>query len=69
MAKMQTRTRQTFIQRSRSKGPEEKAIYHAVIGAGKRRVVRDFFDLSAADADVIADRLQQSLDRRVTHSA
>lgn len=67
MAKI--KARQTFIQRSRSKGPEEKAIHHAVIGAGKRRVVRDFFDLSAVDADVIADRLQQSLDRRVTRSA
>lgn len=69
MAKIQTRQRQTFIQRSRSRGPQEKAIYHAVAGAGKRRVIRDFFDVSAADADAIAVRLQQSLDRRVARTA
>lgn len=52
---------QTLIQRSRSKTPVEKAVYHNVAGAGKSRVKRAYFDLDASDTEA----LRQELDRRV----
>lgn len=39
----------TFIQRSRSISAADKAFWHNESGAGKRRVKREFFDLSDAD--------------------
>lgn len=59
------KSRGTFIQQSRAVPPAQKALYHAELGAGKSRVVRNFFDLSPADAEAIAERLQASLDRRL----
>ena len=58
-------SRGTFIQQSRAVAPEQKALYHAELGAGTSRVVRNFFDLSAADAEAIAERLQAGLDKRL----
>lgn len=58
-------SRGTAIQRSNDIGAEQKALYHAELGAGKSRVVRNFFDLSPADVEAIAERLQASLDRRL----
>lgn len=59
----------TFIQRSRSLGAAEKAAYHQIAGAGKRHVKRPFFELTQDDADAIADRVGQALDRSLKHSA
>lgn len=55
----------TFIQRSRAESPEQKALYHHVLGAGKARVKREFFDISQAELDAIVARLDQALGRRL----
>lgn len=55
--------KRTFIQRSREKGAAEKATYHQVSGAGKRKVKRPFFGLSDRDEDVIVDQIGKHLDR------
>jgi hypothetical protein len=60
--------RMTFIQESRLVLPEQKALYHHVLGAGKSRVTREFFDISRADLDEIVKRLDQSLARRIAAS-
>jgi hypothetical protein len=39
----------TFIQRSRSIGAADKAFWHNESGAGRKRVIREFFGLDAAD--------------------
>jgi len=57
--------RQTFIQRSRAKPAAEKAAYHQLSGAGKRRVKREFFGLTSRDEDYLVDRFSQALDRLV----
>lgn len=51
----------TFIQRSREKSPEEKALYHQVAGAGKSRVKREFFDLSDSDVSEIVARMETAI--------
>jgi len=56
---------QTFIQRSRSKSPSEKASYHQIVGAGTSHVKREFFGLTAADEELILDRVAVHLDRAV----
>jgi len=56
---------QTFIQRSRSKAPSEKAAYHQIVGAGKSRVKREFFGLTTADEDLIIERFAVHLERAV----
>lgn len=55
----------TLIQRSRAVSPEQKAIYHAVAGAGKRRVIRDFFDMHPQDEGDIVRLLGSRLDERL----
>jgi uncharacterized protein HemX len=57
--------RGTFIQRSRSVSPEQKALYHQVLGAGKSRVKREFFDISQADLMALAARLQQLMGDKI----
>lgn len=47
----------TLIQRSREKRPSEKAWFHQVSGAGKSRVKRPFFELSADDERAIEDEV------------
>jgi hypothetical protein len=53
----------TFIQRSRAKGAAEKAAYHQVVGAGKSRIRRPFFALTARDEAVLVALVEQQLDR------
>jgi hypothetical protein len=53
--------RKTLIQRSREKSPSEKA-GHAVYGAGKSLVVRDFFGLSAREEQDIERELGARID-------
>lgn len=58
----------TFIQRSREKSPAEKATFHALSGAGRSGVIRDFFGLTEAEEAAIEKeldlRLQVNLDRQ-----
>lgn len=48
---------QTFIQRSRSVGAEEKAGYHQIQGAGKSKVKRKFLGLTDADKAELTARV------------
>lgn len=57
--------KQTFVQRSRGESPQQKAIYHAEVGAGKARVRRDFFQLGAADKDAVTRLLQSRITTRL----
>jgi hypothetical protein len=50
--------RRTLIQKSRSISPQQKAIWHTVAGAGKSKVKRNFFDVSASDLVEIAAFLE-----------
>jgi hypothetical protein len=54
-----------MIQASRAVSPQEKATYHAVTGAGKARVVRDFFGLGPGDADAVTRLLQTRMTARL----
>jgi hypothetical protein len=56
----------TLTQRSRSVSPQQKAIYHAVTGAGKARTIRDFFDLGPDDPEAIRRLLQSRVTERMT---
>ena len=69
MATPAKRPRQTFIQASRSASAHSKASWHAVEGAGKRRVVRDFFQLSEQDMTTLTAYLQGRLDQRIARQA
>lgn len=57
--------RQTLIQRSRAVSPQQKAIYHAEVGAGKARIKRDFFNLGPGDAEAITRLLQSRITTRM----
>ena len=59
------RPKQTFIQRSRSKGAEEKAIYHNIAGAGKGRVLRKFFELNDDDVNAIIDIVEAGIQKAI----
>ena len=52
----------TILQRSREKRPSEKAYFHDVSGAGKSRVLREFFSLSAEDEAAIERELGVAVD-------
>jgi phage gpG-like protein len=49
----------TFIQRSRSVGANDKALYHQEAG----RVLRPFFELSGEDEEAIAAAVERHLDQ------
>lgn len=51
----------TLIQQSRSVPDEQKALYHQVLGAGRRRVKREFLGLNEADKAAITERLGVSV--------
>jgi hypothetical protein len=53
-----------MIQRSRQKSDEEKALYHQHLGAGKRRVRRQFLGLTDAEKVEITALLQKGMERR-----
>lgn len=52
----------TLNQRSRSKRPSEKAVYHHVTGAGKRRVLRPFFGIAPSDERPLVAEIERRLD-------
>ena len=65
---MATRTRgtsDTFIQRSSSVRAIQKAIYHDVEGAGRSRVLRPFFRLTARAEAWIAREIETRIDQRL----
>lgn len=55
----------TLIQKSRSIAPGQKALWHHVLGAGKSRIKREFFDLNAEDLDVLAVELGRRMEQRL----
>lgn len=55
--------RATFIQNSRSKSAEEKALIHNELGAGRRHVIREFFGLNPEDEAAIVARIEVGLDQ------
>ena len=61
-------SRGTFIQRSRSVGANDKAFFHNEVGAGKSQVIREFFDLSEADADQIETAVDAYLEKMLQHA-
>jgi hypothetical protein len=54
-----------MIQRSRAVSPQDKAVFHAVTGAGKARTVRNFFDLGPGDEAEAERMLQRRLTERL----
>ena len=56
----------TLIQQSRRVPSGQKALYHQVVGAGKSRVLRPFFDLNAEDLVVLAAEADRRLGQRLT---
>lgn len=59
---------QTLIQRSRSKRPSEKAYWHNEAGAGKSRIVREFFGLTSGDEQAIENELGIAVDVNLRQS-
>lgn len=55
------KSRQTFVQRSRSVSPSEKAAFHELTGAGKRHIARPFLGLSPQDETTLLERLDTLL--------
>lgn len=55
----------TLIQSSRRIAPEQKALYHQVLGAGKSHVTREFVGLTEAEERQIATVVDQALQRRL----
>lgn len=55
----------TLIQQSRRKSPEEKALYHQELGAGRSGVTRKFLGLTAQDENDILALLDKRIDTRL----
>ena len=55
----------TFIQRSRSVGAADKAFFHNETGAGRARVIREFFGLSDEDEAFILDRVSAFIAKEI----
>ena len=58
----------TLIQSSRSLSAEEKAIYHNVMGAGRSRVKREFFELGTDDQQAVKDGVEKLLKARIARA-
>lgn len=58
----------TLIQRSRAVPAGQKALYHQVYGAGKSRVLRQFFDLNDADLRVLSGEVQRRIEQRLSQT-
>jgi hypothetical protein len=58
MAKRLTKAARSLIQSSRTVGPEQKALYHQVTGAGKSRVKRQFLGLTHGEATALQATLE-----------
>ena len=54
-----TMSRGTFISQSRSVSSEQKAMFHNVLGAGRKGVIRKFFDLNLSDQVALRDGLEK----------
>lgn len=58
--------RGTFIQRSRHGAtPEQKALYHHSLGAGRSQVKRAFFGVSDAELTAIGARVEAFVAQRL----
>jgi hypothetical protein len=55
----------TLIRNSRALPSEEKALYHNVLGAGRRGTLRKFFDISREDQEVLAKAAEQAVALRL----
>jgi hypothetical protein len=55
----------TFIQRSRSVSGADKAFWHNIAGAGRARVIREFFALSDADETWIIGEVDDEIRRQL----
>ena len=58
-----------LVQQSRRVSPAEKAAYHAVVGAGRSRVIRDFFALNTQDETDITAVIDKALDTAIGGTA
>jgi polyphosphate kinase len=58
-------TKLTFIQGSRQIASEQKAIFHHVMGAGRSRVLRQFFGSTDAEKNEIRDSLERLIAQRL----
>ncbi len=56
---------QTFISRSREVPSEQKAIWHNVTGAGRKGVIRRFFDVNQEDEAACATSLEGLIEQRL----
>jgi hypothetical protein len=65
MAKKRTAT---MIQQSRRIPASQKAEWHAVTGAGRSHVIRDFFGLSGQEEQQIENEIGRSLDVNLQRS-
>jgi hypothetical protein len=54
----------TFIQGSRGVSSEEKAMYHQVLGAGRRGVIREFLGLTDQESADVQAQLEEELQKR-----
>lgn len=55
----------TLMTRSRAIGPEQKALYHNDLGAGRGKVLREFVGLTAEDAAAVVDKVETFLQARL----
>jgi hypothetical protein len=55
----------TLIQRSRGIAPGQKADWHSVSGAGKSKVIREFFDLNEQDLETLALEMKRRISQRL----
>lgn len=69
MAKVANAKRPTFRQTSRAASAKSKASWHAVEGTGRRRVIRNFFELDDKDMAALTDYLQGRLEQRIAKQA
>jgi len=58
-------SRGTFISQSRGVSSEQKAMYHNILGAGRKGVIRKFFDLNTSDQSALRDGLERLVGARV----
>jgi len=55
----------TMRRASKAVSPEQKAVYHHEVGAGKSHVRRRFFDLGDEDERVIAEAIDAKIEALV----
>jgi len=56
----------TMVQRSRKVAPADKAVFHNETGAGRSRVIREFFNLNDRDVEGIVALLERRLSQRLS---